>query len=51
MTDQLFHPHYDQPVDPSTQVARMPGTPDAPCLCREPDCSWPWCCPNNEEDE
>jgi hypothetical protein len=51
MTDHLFHPDYDQPVDLTTCVDRMPGTIDAPCLCREPVCTWPFCCPDNEEDE
>lgn len=51
MTDRLFDPLYSEPVDTSTQVARMPGTADAPCLCREPDCCWPWCCPTDEEED
>lgn len=50
MTDQLFADQYADPPDTRTQVARMPGTADAPCLCREPLCSWPFCCPDNEED-
>ena len=51
MSDRLFDPRYADPIDPSTQVARMPGTVDAPCLCREPECAWPFCIPDDEEDE
>lgn len=51
MTDQLFHPNFADPVDPSTQVARMPGTIDAPCLCREERCRFPFCVPTDQEEE
>ena len=51
MSERLFSPEYDQPVDPKDQVDRMPGTIDAPCLCRMSACQWPFCCPDEEEDE
>jgi hypothetical protein len=50
MSDPLFAPEYAEPVDVRDQVARMPGTVDAPCLCREPVCMWPFCCPTDEPD-
>lgn len=39
----LFPPDYAEPVDPRSQVTRMPGTAAAPCLCAKPSCSFPWC--------
>ena len=52
MTEQhaLFAEAYAAPPDVRDQVDRMPGTVDAPCLCREPACAWPFCCPDDEED-
>jgi hypothetical protein len=41
-TSALFDPAYAEPVDPTTQIARIPGTPDAPCHCGEPVCRWPF---------
>jgi hypothetical protein len=38
----LFAPDYSEPVDPTTQVTRIPGTADAPCHCEEPVCRWPF---------
>ena len=46
-----FDPAYHQPVDVTTQVVRMPGTVNAPCLCGEDECDWPWCTPPEKEDE
>jgi hypothetical protein len=47
MTDQLsaFSPDYQEPPDTTTQVDRLPGSVDAPCLCDEPpqDCMYPFC--------
>jgi hypothetical protein len=46
----LFHPDFAEPPDTSTQVTRLPGTADAPCLCLEPECAWPFCVPEDEEE-
>jgi hypothetical protein len=48
----LFAPTYYEPVNPSTQVDRIPGTPDAPCHCAEAVCRWPFDvnCWNREND-
>lgn len=50
MTDRLFAPEYDQPLDVTTQVTRMPGTVDAECLCPltgneriDQECLFPFC--------
>lgn len=48
--DTLFHPDLVQPINVRDQVLRLPGV-DAPCLCQEPECAWPFCCPDDEEDE
>jgi hypothetical protein len=51
-TIALFDPAYAKPVDPTTQITRIPGTPDAPCHCDEPVCRWPFNpdCWNRETD-
>jgi hypothetical protein len=42
VTEHLFSPDYQEPPDTSTQVDRLPGTPDAPCLCGQPECRFPF---------
>lgn len=46
---QAFSPNYLEPVDPTTQVSRMPGTASAPCLCGRHPCGWPFCKPPEKE--
>lgn len=41
----LFAPNYAEPPDTRTQVNRIPGTPDAACLCDRTDCRYPFCKP------
>jgi hypothetical protein len=52
MTDHLFSPDYQEPPDTTTQVDRLPGSVDAPCLCdggtsakpfTTTTCLFPWC--------
>jgi hypothetical protein len=47
MNEPLFVEDYAEPVDTTTQVTRIPGTPDAPCHCGRDQCDYPWCTPPN----
>lgn len=46
----LFSPAYQQPVDTSSQVDRMPGTINAPCICQKGRCEWPFCTPPKKDE-
>lgn len=48
---RLFHPQFADHIDVATQVDRMPGTADAPCLCDADECRYPFCKPPEKEDE
>lgn len=51
MSERLFAPEYNEPVDTTTQVNRIPGTPDAPCHCGQETCEYPWCKPPDDQGD